>query len=192
MEKAFFDLSKINEDQKKRVDLILFTDSNKWTVLEKDEKLPNSTSGTVGEFRKNLFKLKTLRKALKREEVSFIPKSCDKNGSSIKIEINDDFKPIEFTPNTKNILTLKRTIPMISELVTAATTTTATVNTAKDVTPSNPLIDQQVKVIQPTEWIDCISRESKRVFVKEHWIVARILLPPVSKDLVGLKRLTLE
>ena len=63
---------------------------------------------------------------------------------------------------------------------------------ALNLTPSNPLMDQTIKIIKPTEWIDCISRESKRVFVKDNWIVARILLPSVSKDLIGLKRLTLE
>lgn len=55
--------------------------------------------------------------------------------------------------------------------------------------PANPLIDQSIRVIKPTEWIDCISRESKRVFVKDNWIVARILLPSIAKDSIGLKRL---
>lgn len=164
------------------VDLILFTDTNNWSVLEKGPLKLKSTAGTVGEFRKNLFKLKNLRKALKREEVSLIPKSeLSNSGQSFKLDKND-FKPIEFTPpTTKNILSLKRATNTISD------------TSAKIVSsPSNPLIDQQVKVIQPTEWIDCISRESRRVFVKEHWIVARILLPTVSKDQIGLKRLTLE
>ncbi len=53
--------------------------------------------------------------------------------------------------------------------------------------PANPLIDQQITIVKPTVWIDCISRESKRVFVHDKWIIARIALP--STPLAGLHEL---
>lgn len=53
--------------------------------------------------------------------------------------------------------------------------------------PANPLIDAQVTIVKPTTWIDCISRESRRVFVHDKWIVARIALPTIKQS--GLQEL---
>lgn len=118
---------------------------------------------SVGAFRNDLNKLKVMR----REE-----RIIEKQKQPIPvIEIEEEII------TTPIILNSKTFIKPLKTLIS---------------TPSNPLIDQTVKIIKPTEWIDCISRESKRIFVNDNWIVARILLPTVSKDSIGLKRLTLE
>lgn len=156
-------------------------DEGKWIISEKEEK--KKILNSVGEFRNDLKKLRAMRT---KKEV--------KNDTQVRLEIiniNQETIPtpksiiIEEDIITKTICTnqpSEKTRPSKKALPTL------TFPSSLLTPPSNPLIDQTVKIIKPTQWIDCISRESKRVFATDNWIVARILLPPVSKDSMGLKR----
>lgn len=161
-----------------KVDLFInVSDPNpKWTIISKAVKQINTKTDTyssIGKFRSDLSKLKVLRGGakteliIKPEKITIYPDDVQVSVINVKPEISGPKRLLstsQISPNTRIISAI----------------------------PPNPLIDQTVRIYKPTEWIDCISRESKRVFVKDNWIVARILLPPVSKDSIGLKRLTLE
>ena len=166
------------------VDLVLnFSEPNpQWKILEK-----TSTFGSIGKFRSDLGKLKVLRgtpkgTAEKINPVSLVCGTVEKI-NAVNLDCTDEAVKSTTEVIKPNINRALRTIQF------AHKPKTYEINAS---TPSNPLIDQTIRIYKPTEWIDCISRESKRIFVKDNWIVARILLPPVSKDSIGLKRLTLE
>lgn len=180
--------------------LISSESDSKWIETEKSEKRSEIVANSVGSFRNDLKKLKALRRQL----------AADKKGKT-SVLANDPILPITHElikyetiaheTITQETITHDTIAHINSPLTTTDILTTSIELNNKSpftkpptltLTPSNPLIDQTVKIIKPTGWIDCISRESKRVFVKDNWIVARILLPQVSKDSIGLKRLTLE
>jgi hypothetical protein len=121
---------------------------------------------TEAEFRRDLEDLKTLRKhanaAVNDEEIPAI---------EIELSISE---PEKVPPTAKPSIFSKNPSSSLSPL-----------------SPANPLIDQQITIVKPTAWIDCISRESKRVFVQDKWIVARIALASAGKQ-AGLSELLLE
>lgn len=187
-------MDNLPKDFKTGVDYNLFLSSENDTKWIETEKSSGIVANSVGSFKNDLRKLKAMRRTL----------AADKKGKTcVTAKANDPVVPIKHEPityepirhetikydtiahknSTADIITRSIEVNNKSPFMKPSTLTS---------TPSNPLIDQTVKIIKPTEWIDCISRESKRVFVKDNWIVARILLPPVSKDPIGLKRLTLE
>lgn len=173
------DLPRINDDDP--VDFIInISDQNNanWTVIKK--------TGTVGKFRSDLSKLKSLRKAVVMQEfmikpVVVIPAMSDMSGMSPEMPRN---QVSESTVPRSSLSSFYYANP------TQISSKTIIRPSSSNPTPSNPLIDQTIHIYQPAKWIDCISRESKRIFVKDNWIVARILLPTVTKDSIGLKRLT--
>ena len=172
-------IPQISDDSK--VDLVInVSDPNpKWTIISKavKESKPDTFS-SIGKFRSDLSKLKVLRGAkteliIKPEQITITP---------VDTFVDDDVQ-VSVINVTHEISGPKRLL---------STSQISPYTRIVSAIPPNPLIDQTVRIYKPTEWIDCISRESKRVFVKDNWIVARILLPPVSKDSIGLKRLALE
>ena len=163
----------LNDDP---VDLIInISDSSpKWIILKKENIVKRGD--TIGKFKSDLSKLKLLRgnhsQLIKNEQRQIKPERGEGDEDD-EVEVS----VIKATSEVSKPRRLLHTALISSHLIS---------------TPSNPLIDQTIQIYKPTEWIDCISRESKRIFVKDNWIIARILLPSVSKDLIGLKRLTLE
>jgi len=153
---------------------------SKWIETEKFEKIRNGNiSNSVGSFRNDLKKLKEMRREMGTEKNKNIKSECEYGNNAILMNFN---------ATTTETATFDDVVIKSIEINNKSFTKPSNLN----LTPSNPLMDQTIKIIKPTEWIDCISRESKRVFVKDNWIVARILLPSVSKDLIGLKLLKLE
>lgn len=152
------------------VDLVLI--QNKWDIVN----VKSVHFDSVGKFRADLDKVKTLRQTLQQK----MTKPTD-----LIVQRPLEFEEIE----TVSIETSPDSSKQAHSILRRPNTNnkSSSITTAKQ--PANPLIDQTVSVIRPTEWIDCISRESKRVFVKDNWIVARILLPPIAKDSIGLKRI---
>ena len=114
------------------------------------------------EFRRNLEELKALRLQV--------------NGAIIEEAKQDFTLPVEIEMSA------------IEEAPGQPSKPTPTPTLLKLPSPSNPLLDQQVTIVKPTKWIDCISRESRRVFVQDKWIVARIALPALRKQ-AGLSEL---
>lgn len=132
---------------------------------------------TVGQFRKDLNELKELRAIIennnlikRRKKEILIMKNSEWQDIQIK-QIETAIETEESYKETRSISEFHFKLPALNSF------------------PSNPLTDQTVQVISPTKWIDCISRESKRIFVKDNWIVARIQLPTINKDELGLKRI---
>ena len=160
----------LNDDP---VDLIInISDSSpKWIILKKESIVKRGD--TIGKFKSDLSKLKLLRGNHSQLIKHIKPERDEGNEDDDDVEVS----VIKATSEVSKPRRLLHTALISSHLIS---------------TPSNPLIDQTIQIYKPTEWIDCISRESKRIFVKDNWIIARILLPSVSKDLIGLKRLTLE
>ena len=54
------------------------------------------------------------------------------------------------------------------------------------INPTSHLSLSQVKSFKPVDWIDCIERDTPRVFLREHFIIARIVLPSVNDTKHGL------
>ena len=175
-------IPQISDDSK--VDLVInVSDPNpKWTIITKETKeRKTDTFSSIGKFRSDLSKLKVLRGKGTRNQLKIKPEQITIE-PSVDTFVDDDVQ-VSVINVTQEISGPKRLL---------STTQISPNSRIISAIPPNPLIDQTVRIYKPTEWIDCISRESKRVFVKDNWIVARILLPPVSKDSIGLKRLTLE
>lgn len=153
------------------------------TIQEKPSPTSSKDFKSVGDFRKDLNRLKEMRMRQHKEGDFVINKQ--------------QFKVVE-----ENILySIEDSLVVIPEIKISAIISRNNHKppfnqyqkpTPSSLKPLNPLLDQTVTIIKPAGWIDCISRESKRVFVQDNWIVARILLPPVSKDSVGLKRLSMR
>lgn len=163
------------------IDLVInISDSNpKWTIIPKQKNIKDSNS--IGNFRSELNKLKVLRGLNKAEgSLHMIIEHETEEIETCDISIFDNSK----NESQKSLLPIKNSSFLGKSPKFFIS--------RPQVEPSNPLIDQTVKIYKPTEWIDCISRESRRVFVRDNWIVARILLPSSTKDSIGLKRLTLE
>ena len=175
-------MDNLPKDFKSGVDYSIFVSEkdSKWIETEKSEKRRNGNiPNSVGSFRNDLKKLKAMRRVMEAEK-----------NKNIKTEYGNNAFLMNFNATAAETKTL-----FIDDVVIKSieiNNKSFTKPSALNLTPSNPLMDQTIKIIKPTEWIDCISRESKRVFVKDNWIVARILLPSVSKDLIGLKLLKLE
>lgn len=185
-------MDNLQKDFKTGVDYNLFISSENDTKWIETEKSSGIISNSVGSFRNDLRKLKAMRREM----------AADKKGKT-SVMANDTVvpkihEPIKYEPIRHEEIkynfmeNINSTIDIVTRSIEVSNKSLFKKPSALTSTPSNPLIDQTVKIIKPTEWIDCISRESKRVFVNDNWIVARILLPPVSKDTIGLKRLTLE
>lgn len=142
-------------------------------------------SVTVGSFRKELEHVRALRPKTTKEidlftENELILRSTDIGSPIMKRDENQ----LEIQPLLKS-LKLEQSIPRIS-LSFKSKPGKPTHSNAHP--PSNPLLDESIKIIRPTAWIDCISRESRRVFVQDYWIIARILLPMHNND-SGLRNL---
>lgn len=193
-------MNNLPKDFKSGFDYSLFISGNDWKLIEteKSEKRSEFAPQSVGSFRKEIKKLKAMRKELEKikgKDIDIYGIEAEKRTNNIDLIKAVTNEPIEYT---KTIVKVSDNLinyhPLISTDVLTISIETSKFNkpSTLTLTPSNPLIDQTVKIIKPTEWIDCISRESKRVFVNDNWIVARILLTPVLKDSIGLKRLTLE
>lgn len=168
-ERMIPDLPEVNDE--KPVDFLLI--ENKWEIV--DVKLGKDS---IGKFRNDLNNLKEMRNKMKLKAAGLIiQKHTQKETKEV-----EEVETVEISTATP----LKLNKPQTNRLIRSS-------NKLKQLNhvenPTNPISDQSVHVIKPTEWIDCISRESKRVFVKDNWIVARILLPPIAKDSIGLKRL---
>jgi hypothetical protein len=157
----------------KNADLVLFTDTTTWSV-----ELKPSKEKSIGKFRNELKKLKSLR-------TSLLPviRNGNINGH------DDDIQTTSILVLNDDSLSSKKYNYNYNYNYKLSNNHSANYALISPKPPANPLLDQSVQIIKPARWIDCISRESKRVFVKDNWIVARIRLPSLSKDLVGLKRI---
>ena len=161
--------------------LFISESESHWIINEKPEQKIDS----VSQFRNDLRKLKTLRREMRENKQEIVER--------VAFPLSSTKDPVGIE-DIEEVMTKSISINGTTDKITNAISKPSSLSSSTRLllAPSNPLIDQTVKIIKPTEWIDCISRESKRVFVKDNWIVARILLPPVSKDSIGLKRLILE
>lgn len=115
---------------------------------------------SVGEFRKSLQELVELRQSLKVDATKEASIELLETNESIET-VDVSFQSINTNPNEKQVFSKQK-------------------NSFGRLIPSkeaNPLLDQQVTVFKPTSWIDCISLDSRRIFVHDKWIVARIALP---------------
>lgn len=161
----------------KPADYIFIPSESKWIVHEKP---PQNNFKNVGDFRRELDKLKKMRR-----QSSLVV------GSSMIIkEPVSPVKPIEEASIPETIIKVNEQLDLDHMLLGPMPLVPPNSPKLFASPASNPLIDQTVTVMKPVKWIDCISRESKRVFVRDRWIVARIQLPTVLKDSVGLKRIT--
>lgn len=182
-------MDNLPKDLKNGVDYSFFLSGKESNWIESEKKSKKSDDGnisnSVGSFRNDLKKLKEMRREM----------TAEKN-KNIKNEYGNNAALINFDGTATTTTTLFIDDVATKSIVTSSNNSNKkssfTKPSAVTLSPSNPFIDQTIKILKPTEWIDCISRESKRIFVQDHWIVARILLPSVSKDSIGLKRLTLE
>lgn len=156
------------------VDFIInISDQNpKWTIINKERTSVKTEIDvdSVGKFRSDLSKLKVLRQNMSSGDKSAV----------IPLYSVYSVPPVVIT-RTSNVSSVHKTPRLFTTQISSLIPSTSPI-------PSNPLIDQTIRIYKPAAWIDCISRESKRVFVKDNWIVARILLPSMTKDLIGLKR----
>ena len=170
-----------------------------WIIQEKEKvaaPLPDEFKfKSVGQFRKDLNRLKVLRKGFNFESTNK-PKLLLQVIREQEEKEKDDFMDMTYNEDISgnlNIITCASTPGTLTELKLDKIRHIDTLWSSGSA--SNPLTDQTIKVIKPSKWIDCISRESKRIFVKDNWIVARILEAAPRYGLVhpmGLKRLCLE
>ena len=148
---------------------------------EKDNS--NNAPNTIGKFRNDVIELKKMRIEFKNKNLSKINETSKENYFILEPKLQDiEIKSIEMPKETEPIEKWMWLKPTVLKLNYKFPPTLKA-------SPSNPLIDQTVRVIKPTKWIDCISRESKRIFVKDNWIIARIQIPTFSKDDLGLKNI---
>lgn len=138
-------------------------------------------SPSVGDFRAELAELRRLRTSVWTDaRAQTVPQSCHEGERGVESETvsplaTDNESPVALDSVPRR---LKRRIDMSLVLSPAASSI--------KMPSSAPIIDQDIRIIRPTSWIDCISRESRRIFVHDYWIVARIILPPTGGTERGL------
>lgn len=165
-------------------DYIFHIETNSWIIIEKS-KLKNDFR-SVGDFRKDLNRLKEMRqqnivKPVSQDQVNEHHIYIKKEFIAEDLIDIPEIKTLKIASSNQFLFLFQYQKPKPKSAAPLSPSSK----------PSNPLLDQTVTVLKPASWIDCISRESKRVFVHDKWIVARILLTPVAKDSVGLKRLSM-
>jgi hypothetical protein len=143
-------------------------------LLNENKRMNRELVTTAGQFRGQLGELKELRKGRQS-------KCCKSKQAGPLAEKRTDESPEALAADPEKPSLKNASRAQVSSPVRLLRPKDSACPSSSKLTHSqpipNPLIDQSLEIYQPASWIDCISRQSRRIFLREHFIIARIVLP---------------